>query len=312
MYNSASLSVTVILVSFNTKNLTIQTLRTILDQGVRQVVVVDNDSRDGSAGAISSLFPSVTLVQNTHNVGFAKAVNQALPFVRERYILLLNPDCELAPGVIEGLTSFLDASPEFAAAGPLVRSPRGRTLGAGFEPNVKRVFNHYFGLSRLSGRCPSLSGWQLLDGVNSSRPLQVDWLSGACLLVRSSVFREIGGFSERWFMYAEDLDLGRRLRSHGWRLAHLPTLEARHAIGASLPSASANVRTMWVDSLHDYFVECEHPNKFEDLSWRACVAVGLYFRGTVLLCYSSLRGDSGVVRERARRLRTAARHIWIS
>lgn len=286
-----------IIVSYNTRDLLRECLATLLEEQPGSVVVVDNNSSDGSADVVAAEFPAVRLIRNDENVGFARAVNQALRDARSTFVLLLNPDAILAPGALRTLTAYLQENPSVAAVGPAMRHPDGRlrVLPAGRQPTLWRVFTHATGLSRLSGFSPVFDGWQHRAGVHDRAPLAVEWLTGGCLLVRTEALRQVGPLSERWFIYAEDLELCKRLTDAGWRIVHLPSAVAHHRFGSSTPDAgSLNAR--WVYAMTDFYRSQWSPSRVTELAWRLTVAAGFI-------------GRSAGYAVRAR-LRPAERNAW--
>lgn len=269
----------VIVVSYNTRGVLRECLASLLNEQPRSVVVVDNNSCDGSADMVAGEFPAVTLIRNTENVGFARAVNQVLRGASATFVLLLNPDAVMAPGALRLLTNYLLENPSVGAVGPAMRHPDGRlrVLPAGRQPTLWRVFTHATGLTRLSALSPLFDGWQHRAGVHDRAPLAVGWLTGGCLLVRTNAVREVGLLSERWFIYAEDLEFCKRLTDARWQVVHLPAAVVHHRFGSSTPD-SGPVNTRWIDSVKDFYRVRWSPNPATDLAWRLTFAAGLLGR----------------------------------
>jgi N-acetylglucosaminyl-diphospho-decaprenol L-rhamnosyltransferase len=282
-----TLPLSAILVSYRTRDLLANCLRDLARISTpHEVIVVDNASPDGSADMVAQRFPGIQLVRNRRNVGFARAVNQVLPACRGRYTLLLNPDTSFEPTALDTLVGVLDGDESIGAAGPAIRHPgdRLKVLSAGRQPTVWRLLTHATGLSRLSRRIPALEGFYLVRGIHDDRQRDVEWLTGACLLVRTSIVRSLGGLTERWFMYAEDLELSRRIRLAGYRLVHVPQAQLLHDMGASGEpepggaDAGAATSTGWAVALHEYHREFLAANKNRDATWRAVFALQLLSR----------------------------------
>ena len=268
-----------IIVSYNTKALLRACLESLLAQRPRAIVVVDNNSTDGSADMVRAEFPTVTLLRNAENVGFARAVNQGLQTADAGFVLLLNPDAIMAPGSLRCMTEYLLANPQVGAVGPLIRHPDGRlrVMPAGRQPTLWRVFTHSTGLSRLAAFSSAFDGWHHLVGIHDRAPLAVDWLTGGCLLVRTAAIREVGPLSERWFMYAEDLEFCKRLNDAGWRVVHVPSAVVDHRFGSSSPDALP-VDTRWVQAIKDYYRSQWSPSPVTHLAWRVTLAAGFSVR----------------------------------
>ena len=201
------------------------------------VIVIDNASTDASQRPAEGSNTRVRLVANTVNVGFAKAVNQAIALSDEPYILLLNPDCALEPGALEGLAAELDRFPECAIVGPRILDADGGVQGSvRGDPNL---------LTGLFGRSSSLTRMFPRSGLalrNVPTPVsderrQADWVSGACMLCRRTALDQVQGFDERYFLYWEDADLCKRLRAKGFTIRHVPGSRVRHIGGQSSRTA---------------------------------------------------------------------------
>jgi GT2 family glycosyltransferase len=212
-----------------------------------EAVVVDNASSDGSTAVVASFAPQTRLLQNMQNVGFARAVNQGLAVSGGSLVLIMNPDCRLAPGAFAALRDGLDASSVCAIAGPRILNPDGSVQGsARGDPDM---------LTGLFGRTTSLR--RLLPGLavskrnvvadeaatGASGSVVVDWVSGACMLARREALAAVQGFDERYFLYWEDADLCRRLRGRGYHVRYVPAATAIHRVGHSSRTArSASIR----------------------------------------------------------------------
>ncbi len=185
-----------------------------------EVIVVDNGSSDGSLERVRADFPGVQVVEGAANRGYAAANNSGLGRARGAWAALVNPDIELLPDALDRLISTLEATPQLAAAGPALVWPEGepQPYSHGGDPSPAYLLQR--ALTRLAGR--SLHRWA--GGPTRT----VDWVSGACLVARRSALEQVGGLDEDFFLYFEDVDLGRRLRQRGWRIAFVPSATAVH------------------------------------------------------------------------------------
>ena len=234
---SIDADVSVLIISFNTCELTLGCLRSVQEQtrGVGyEVVVVDNASNDGSADAIAREFPSVRLVRLAENVGFARANNLAAKEARGRYLLLLNPDTVILDGAIQKAVAFADAHPRSGIVG-------GRTFFADRRLNYTSCHGaptpwsqlcKGLGLSSLFRRSrwfdpESLGGWER-DDVR-----KVDAVTGCFLLIRRPLWDELRGFDESFFMYGEDTDLCLRAGKLGAACMICPDCTLIHYGGSS-------------------------------------------------------------------------------
>ena len=214
-------------------------LATALDGRSWEGVVVDNASADGSAAIADTFAPRVRLVRNRENVGFGRGVNQGAAAMDAPLLLVINPDCRLQPGAFEALASELDQRPRCAIAGPRVLDPDGAPQGSarGDPDMLTGVFGRTSALRRL---LPWLSVSRRNvadDATQATESMTVDWVSGACMLIRREAFDTVGGFDERYFLYWEDADLCRRLRARGHEIRYLPAATAVHVVGTSSRTA---------------------------------------------------------------------------
>ena len=268
-----------VIVSYNTRDLTLACIKSLKASTTfdhDQVIVVDNASVDDSASAIEAAFPDVQLIRNDENVGFARAVNQGLRMASGEFVMLLNPDCEVGTDAADRLIDYLRLHPDVGVVAPLVTHPEGRldVLSAGYLPSTSRIAVHFFGLSRIPILGSRLQALNLRPGADSDVPREVEWVSGACLVAARSLFVELGGLSQRWFMYAEDMDFCARVLDRGLKVVHLPTARVTHEVGASSKTASM----LWVDNLEDFYVQRFTPSPPARFVWRLTFALGLAIR----------------------------------
>ncbi len=227
--------VTAVVVNWNTRELLrqcIDSLQAAAASVNMQIVVVDNDSSDGSADMVAAEFPRVDLVRNPQNVGFGRGCNRGFEVARGRYLLLLNPDARLdQPHTLTRWVSVMEQDARIAASGAYVVDGDGRhRLGdAGFRPTLRSMLGLYWFLARFSAERFPPYFLHARDGAS----VDVDWVSGAGMLVRRSCVEEAGGFDERVFLYGEDVEFCCRMRDHGYRIVHLPDIRVTHIEGSS-------------------------------------------------------------------------------
>jgi GT2 family glycosyltransferase len=219
----------VLIVSWNTRDLLRDCLRSFQPAAHPEwdVLVVDNASTDDSVAMVRSEFPAVRLIENAANVGYARANNQGLRTSRAPYALLLNSDTRATADAIQGLIAFLESHPDAGAVGPrLLRSDgTAQPFAFGGDPTLFYLLRRG-ALRVIAGR--SLHDWA------SERTQSVDWVSGACLMVRRTAFEQVGLLDEDFFMYFEDNDWCLRLRRAGWKNYYHPTQAIVHLGGQSL------------------------------------------------------------------------------
>lgn len=229
--------VSVIVVSYNTRALTLKCLRSFFDEttGIDyEVRVVDNDSADGSADAIRAEFPNAALHASGENLGFGRATNLAADEARGEYLLLLNPDTEVLDGAVQKLLAFARSCPDKGIYGGRTILPDG-TLDPGScfgRITLWSAFCGFVGLTSLfRGRRlfdpESLGAWQR-DSVRS-----VDIVAGCFMLIHRSVWEALGGFDPQFFMYGEEADFCLRARAAGYDPTFTPLATIIHHGGAS-------------------------------------------------------------------------------
>jgi N-acetylglucosaminyl-diphospho-decaprenol L-rhamnosyltransferase len=203
----------------------------------REIIVVDSGAPGGPAEWLRRERPEIQLIETHANLGFGTANNRGIERSHGRFVLLLNPDAFLDEGCLGELVHFLETHPTAVAVGPRLRYGDGRLQRScrGF-PSVYRVATEYLGLRMLRRRSPLLNGFYC-GGFDHDRARPVDWLTGACLLVRGVPLRGAGGFDESFFLYSEEVDLLRRLADEGGETWFDPAAGAVHLWGAVAASS---------------------------------------------------------------------------
>ena len=238
-------------------------------------VVVDNCSTDGSEQRVAAFAPRASLIRNTGNRGFARAINQGVSATDAPLVLLLNPDASLLPGAAEAMCAELRSHSDCAVIGPAVVNEDGSVQGsARGDPNMLTgLFGRTTLLTRLFPH--SALAQNNVRTLGAARPgegsIEVDWVSGACMLVRRNAFDRVGGFDERFFLYWEDADFCRRLRTAGWRVRYHPDACILHVVGQS----SRTVRRLAVREFHRsaylYYTLHVAPSRWHPKRWLAFV-----------------------------------------
>ncbi len=250
--------VSVVIVSYNTRSMTLDCLRALyasLGDLPAEVWVVDNASTDGSAQAVREAFPQACVVANTDNKGFGAANNQALKQARGEFLMLLNTDAFAQPDTVERLVAYLQLHPRAAIVGPRLLNKDGSVQQSCYRyPSPGRAWLENMGVSALLARHPQ---WGDYKAWPHDREQTVDWVIGACLLLRRAAYDEVGGFDETYFMYAEETDWQRRFRDKGWDIAFTPSATVTHLGGASGASEVVRVNAHFFDSL-DYYTRKHH------------------------------------------------------
>lgn len=238
------MSVTVAVVSWNTRELLLRCLRSLAEdvaRGTAEVWVVDNGSNDGSQEAARAHAPWARVVSSQRNLGYGAAVNLVARRTSGTWLLAANADVALEPGALEKML-VLAANPRVGCVAPRLVLPNGDTQQSVHAfPTLPFTLAFNLGLYRLS---PRLAEAACLEGRwNPDRTRAVPWAIGACLLLRRAAFDAVHGFDERQWMYAEDLDLGWRLQRAGWLTWYEPQARVVHEAGAATSVAFGADRT---------------------------------------------------------------------
>ena len=194
-----------------------------------EVVVADNGSTDDSPEVLKTEFPSVKTITLDRNYGFAEGYNRALAQIESTYTVLLNSDVEVTDGWLAPLLDYMDAQPDIAAVQPKIKSWERKDY---FEhAGAAGGFLNSLGYPYCRGRVL----WKVeADKGQYDSIVEVDWTSGACMCVRTQVYKDCGGLDASFFAHMEEIDLCWRMRNKGWRLVCLPQSVVYHLGGGSL------------------------------------------------------------------------------
>ncbi len=250
----------VVIVNMNAGEDILRCVGSVLDSAgdIRlEVVVVDNDSHDGSEARVVQARPQVRLIKNRSNRGFPAAANQGMLATTSEFVLLINPDAEVTAGTLEGFLKVAHDHPGAGAIGALTRDPDGTVYpSARMVPSMGQGLAHIvlapFWPDNPWSRAYRIAGW------DRTAERRVDWVSGSSMLLRRAALDAVGIFDERFFMYVEDMDLCTRMRAAGWEVWFSPELEITHVGG----TATAGKRRMTLEhskSAYEYFVK-HHPS----------------------------------------------------
>lgn len=243
MESGVYMDLAIVIVNYNVADLLRRCLHTILaSEGdfTYRVVVVDNHSQDASVAMLQQEFPTLPLIANPDNRGYAEANNQGLRLAGvesanpPRYCLLLNPDTELLPRTLADALAYMDAQPQVGVMGPKLLLPNGELDVACRRsfPTPAVSFYRMLGLSRLFPRSRRFGRYNLtyLD-MNTLHP--VDSVVGAFMLLRTEAIQQVGLLDEQFWMYGEDLDWAKRIKDRGWAIMYNPQVVAYHVKRAS-------------------------------------------------------------------------------
>jgi N-acetylglucosaminyl-diphospho-decaprenol L-rhamnosyltransferase len=201
-----------------------------------EVVVVDNASGDASAEVARGLGATVGLpvkvIENHANVGYARAANQGAASTAGEWLLVANPDTRFEPGALARLLATASADRTIGCVGPHLRNPDGSDYPTGRRFPSVFVGAVHAALGSVWPANPATRRYHM-TGVDRSVPVQVDWVSGACMCVRRDAWEAVGGFDPGYFMYAEDMDLCLRIARAGWRVVFDGGATVWHTVGGS-------------------------------------------------------------------------------
>ena len=297
--------VSILIVSFNTRDLTLECLRMLyanLGGVAAEVLVIDNGSPDDSVAAICRDYPQAGMIVNEMNAGFGAANNRAMELSRGKYLLLLNSDAFVAPGAIAALIEYLERHPRVGAAGPRLLNADGSLQISCFPfPSPVRAWAENLWLPKVLPHTSRLGDYR--RWAHDQEQL-VDWVVGACMLVRREAYEAVGGFDERFFMYSEEADWQRRMRNKGWQIGFAPAARVRHLGGASGASEAANMNRHFFQSLDRY--ELKHHGWSGLISLRLAMAVGSSLRAILWV-------GAWILRPRGRSVASAKirLHAWL-
>ncbi len=195
-------------------------------------MVIDNDSRDDSLDAGLAAAPGTRVIRNPTNRYLSPAWNQGAASTDAPYLLFLNPDTEWFHGSIDDLIRVAKTHPRAGLLGPMVRNPDGTVYASGrrFPSLVDGLGHAFVSLVRPDN---AFTRRYRMDGWDRTTEREVDWVSGCCMLLPRAAYDAVGGFDERFPLYAEELDIATRLRDAGWSVVFTPEVEITHAVGVS-------------------------------------------------------------------------------
>jgi GT2 family glycosyltransferase len=231
-------------------------LEEVVDPALDEVIVVDHAPDVAALHDLRSRFPLVRVLEHPENRGFGAGMNVAAQVARGDALLLMNPDTIAAPGLVDTLVNWLASHPQVAIVGPLVRSRDGR-----IEASARRfpgwstvIGGRRSWLTRLWPGNPAARR-NLLTGSAVAAPIEVDWVSGACLMIRRDAYAALGGFDEGFFMYWEDADLCRRAQAREWRVTYHPGASVTHLGARASMQRSRESVIAFHQSVYRYYLK---------------------------------------------------------
>lgn len=228
---------TIIIITHNDREYIKDCLKNVFDSVTRRtyrVIVVDNGSEDGTPSILRRLYENLHIIQNSENVGYAKANNQGITASRSRYVLLLNPDTRVPSNMIEDTINIMDSYADIGILGVKLVRPN-ETLDYACRRMFPNHLDYLFrglGLNKLFPKSHIFSRYNLTF-LNPDIPVDVEAVAGAFTLARRSAIDQVSGLDENFFIYGEDLDWCYRFRKAGWRVYYYPAIQVLHHKGGT-------------------------------------------------------------------------------
>jgi len=248
------LDLSIIIVNYNVKEFLQNLLHSIEKASskiLKEIIIIDNASDDGSVEVIKDKFPTIKLIVNKTNVGFGSANNQGLTIAKGKYILFINPDCIVSEDTFDNMISFFESHPECGLAGCKILNSDG-TLQLACRrsfPGPWTSFTKVTGLSNLFPASRIFARYNLTY-LDENKTYEVDAVSGSFMMIRKEVYDKVGGFDEQFFMYGEDLDLCYRIQKAGFKVFYVHTTQVIHYKGESTKRSNLDETKLFYHAMH--------------------------------------------------------------
>jgi GT2 family glycosyltransferase len=291
-------TLSILIVNWNSKDYLrrcLQTVRSTCAEMSPQIIVVDNASFDGCAEMLAAEFPEVEFVQSSENLGFGRANNLGFQRVRGEYLLLLNPDTELRPGAVARMVEALRTVLGAGITAPRLLNSDG-SLQTSCVQALPTPWNQAMDCDLARWMFPRSKTWGTWEAFHSQAPVAVEAASGACMLMRSETFRQVGGFTNEYFMYGEDMDLCAKVWRNGLKVCHVPgAVVVHHGGGSSSQSLNRLSDVCLRDSVHRFIRM--HQGLIAAVLYRALMTLTATIRlvvcASVWLCSGKVLNSTG-------------------
>jgi len=285
------LELSVIIVNYNVKHFLEQCLisaKKALEGIEGEIIVVDNNSVDGSVNLINKKFSDVVLIANKKNTGFSVANNQGIKIARGNNILLLNPDTVIQEDTLRKCLEFFDKNEDAGALGVKMYDGNGRFLPESKRglPTPSVAFYKIFGLASLFPNSKTFGKYHL-GYLSENENHKVDVLSGAFMMIRKKVLNEVGLLDETFFMYGEDIDLSYRIKKGGYENYYFSKTNIIHYKGESTKKSSVNYVFVFYKAMV-IFAE-KHFSKQHVKTFSKLINIAIYFRATIAVVQRVLK-----------------------
>ena len=270
----------VVIVNYNVRDFLVQTISSLFSSSsidAIEIIVVDNNSHDGSQEHITALFPSVTWIGLDTNVGFGSACNRGARKARAPHLLMLNPDTIVSSDTIQKALAFFNAHPDAGIVGPKILNEDGS-----FQFQCRRSFptplnalSHFTGLSTLFPDSKVFGAYSLTWApIDEQR--EVDAVSGACLFITTDLYTQIGGFDEAFFMYGEDIDLCMQVKKRGYKVYYSPQSYIIHFKGKSSAQRVIKSRIAFYEAM--LLFSKKHKKSYGSFLTTGLLSLGIFFK----------------------------------
>lgn len=299
MHTEQKKRISIVIVTWNVKEFLKQCLHSVYKEtkGLKiEVVVVDNASTDGTSEMVKEEFPQVRLITAEKNLGYTKANNLAIRTIlnegQSDFILILNSDTVFQNNAVDQMAFYLINNPDVGGVSPALILPDGKfqTGTAGFLPTAWTGFAYFFFLFKLFPK--KIKSFFIEPSYFSKKGkiVSVDWMSGACLMLRKETLEKTGLMDEEYFIYADDIDLGKRMKQEGFLLHYLPWLHVLHYHGITFDKIHKRTNTDWLVMLYAY-VRKER-GQIEYLLFRLFSIEGFFLRLFLYVLLFGLKRDA--------------------
>ena len=285
------MKLSIIIVNYNVKYFLEQCLHAAQKAASKvssEIIVVDNDSVDGSCLMVEEKFPEVLLISNKENLGFSKANNQAVRIAKGEYFLLLNPDTVVEEDSFLKIVDFMDHTPDAGGLGVKMIDGKGRFLPESKRglPTPEVAFWKMFGFSRLFPRSKRFGRYHL-GYLDKDQVNEVAVLAGAFMLLRRETLDKVGLLDEDYFMYGEDIDLSYRITQSGYKNYYFPETTIIHYKGESTKKGSINYVKVFYNAM--IIFAGKHFSKGNARRYTILINLAIYFHALLTICRQFLK-----------------------
>lgn len=281
-----------VIVNYNAGKLLADCVRSVFAAGASLVIVVDNASTDESLTFLEQALRNdkLLIIRNDKNLGFAAACNIGIRKSSAKSVLFINPDCILAPDALLLMVGVLESSKTIGLVGGRLCNPDGTEQAGGRRnfPTPRRAFMHALGLSWLAEIFPkSFPSYLLHKQPLPSRPVEIEAISGACMLASREAINNVGGWDEGYFLHCEDLDWCMRFHQNNWKIIFVPTAEVIHLGGACSRNREIFVEWHKHQGMVRFYRKFFYPKRLGVLGM--VVIIGVWLRFMLIAGYYSIR-----------------------